>query len=63
MHLNFPDYSHTHVIKEVTFDEAYKNKNLTLHGKPSSTYDIDTIFTELDAMNISELDDYFIPEL
>ena len=58
-----PELLYTHVIKEVTLDEGYKNKNLTLHGKPSSTCNIDTIFSELDAMNISELDDYFIPEL
>ena len=58
-----PELLYTHVIKEVTLDEAYKNKNLTLHGKPSSSYDIGTIFTELDAMNLSELDGYFIPEL
>lgn len=58
-----PDLLYTHVIKEVTFDEAYKNKNITLHGNPSSTSDIEAIFTELDAKSISELDTYFIPDL
>ncbi|CAA6803224.1 MAG: Unknown protein [uncultured Sulfurovum sp.] len=52
-----------HVSKDVTLDEAYKNKNMTLHGKPSSTYDLVSIFTKLDAMNIAELNDYFIPNL
>lgn len=52
-----------HLIKDVSFDEAYKNKNMVLYGKPQTTDTRDTIFTELDTKSIKELDTYFIPEL
>lgn len=58
-----PTLLQEHVIKDVTLDEAYKNKNMTLHGKPSYTYDLGSIFAKLDAMNIAELNDYFISNL
>ncbi|MFC2073472.1 CHAD domain-containing protein [Campylobacterota bacterium] len=58
-----PDILYTHVIKEVTFDESYKNKNITLHGLPPVTSDLDVIFTELNTKNVDELDAYFIPNL
>ncbi|WP_309500131.1 CHAD domain-containing protein [Sulfurovum sp.] len=53
----------THIIKDVTFDESFKNKNMVLYGRPQTTYDLNTIFTELDKEDIDELDAYFIPNL
>ena len=53
----------THVIKDVSFDESFKNKNMVLHGKPQTVYDVDAIFTELDKKDIDDLDAYFIPNL
>ena len=53
----------THVIKDVSFDESFKNKNMVLHGKPKTVYDVDAIFTELDKKDIDALDAYFIPNL
>ncbi|WP_295418824.1 CHAD domain-containing protein [Sulfurovum sp.] len=58
-----PDILKAHVIKDVSFDESYKNKNMVLHGKPHTAYDLDSIFTELDKKNIDALDAYFISNL
>lgn len=52
-----------HVIKEVSYDESYKNKNMVLHGRPHSAYDLAALFEELDKKNIDELDTYFIQNL
>jgi CHAD domain-containing protein len=52
-----------HVIKDVSFDEAYKNKNLVLDGKPDTVSKIESIFKELDTKTHDELDSYFIPNL
>jgi len=58
-----PKILETHVIKDVSFDESFKNKNLALHGKPQTASDLDDIFTELDTKNSEKLDAYFIPNL
>lgn len=52
-----------HVIKDVSFDESFRNKNIALHGRPQPAYDLDAIFRELDSKSIAALDAYFIPEL
>lgn len=58
-----PSLLKAHVIKDVSFDESFKNKSMVLHGRPKTSYDVDDIFTELDKKNIDELDVYFIPNL
>lgn len=58
-----PNILQAYVVKDVTFDESYKNKNMTLYGVPTPTASLETIFAELDTMRISELDAYFIPNL
>jgi len=58
-----PKILKTHVIKDVSFDEAFKNKNMVLQGQPQVASGLDTIFTELDRKNSEELDAYFIPNL
>ena len=58
-----PKIFKTHVIKDVSFDEAYKNKNIVLQGLPQSTSNLDAIFKDLDRKNGEELDAYFIPNL
>jgi len=52
-----------HVIRDVSFDEAFKNKNMVLQGRPQAASDLDTIFAELDRKNREELDAYFISNL
>lgn len=52
-----------HVIKDVSFDESFKNKNMVLHDKPQTLSDVTAIFHELDTKNAEELDTYFIPML
>lgn len=58
-----PDTLKRHIIKDVSFDESFRNKNLVLHGRLQSAYDPDAIFRELDAKSIDTLDAYFIPDL
>ncbi len=58
-----PKILKSHVIRDVSFDEAYKNKNIVLHGIPERPSDLDTIFKALDSKSIDELDAYFIPNL
>ena len=58
-----PPILKAHVIKDVSFDESFKNKSMVLHGIPETACDIDAIFTKLDKKNIDELDTYFIPNL
>ena len=53
----------SHVLKDVSFDEAYKNKNIVLHGIPEKASDLDSIFKALEEKSINELDTYFIPNL
>lgn len=52
-----------HVLKDVSFDESFRNKNIVLHGRPPSSYDLHTILKALDTKSIEELDSYFIPNL
>ena len=52
-----------HVLKDVSFNESFRNKNIILHGRPQSAYDLDAIFRELDSKSIATLDAYFIPNL
>ncbi len=58
-----PSILDAHVIKDVSFDESFKNKNMVLHGRPQTTYNVDTLFSELNTKDIDELDAYFIPNL
>jgi CYTH domain-containing protein len=58
-----PKILKTHAIKDVSFDEAYKNKNMVLQGRPYSSSDLNVIFKDLDTKNGKELDAYFIPNL
>ena len=58
-----PPILEAHVIKDVSFDESFKNKSMVLHGRPQTAYDMDAIFTELDIKDIDELDAYFIPNI
>jgi len=52
-----------HVIKDVSFDEAFRNKNIVLHGRPQNDVALSTIFKALKTKSIDELDVYFIPNL
>ncbi|PHS38712.1 MAG: hypothetical protein COB07_07755 [Sulfurovum sp.] len=52
-----------HVIKDVSFDESFRNKNIALHGRPPSSYELDVLFKALDTKSTNELDAYFIPKL
>lgn len=52
-----------HVIKDVSYDESFRNKNIALHGKPSSAYDINSLWKALETKSIEELDAYFISDL
>jgi len=58
-----PPILETHVIRDVSFDESFKNKNIVLHGRPQADYDLDMIFMELGTKNIDALNAYFVPEL
>lgn len=58
-----PDILVKHVIKDVSFDESFRNKNIVLHGRPPSSYDLPAILKALDTKSIEELDTYFIPNL
>ncbi|WP_373032211.1 CHAD domain-containing protein [Sulfurovum sp.] len=58
-----PSILKAHVIKDVSFDEAFKNKSMVLHGSPQTAYNLASIFKELERKNIHELDAYFIPNL
>ena len=58
-----PSILKAHVIKDVSFDEAFKNKSMVLHGRPQTAYNLGNIFTELETKNIHELDTYFISNL
>ncbi len=60
---DLPKILQAHVIKDVSFDESFKNKNIVLHGVPQETSALDTIFKVLDAKSSGELDAYFIPNL
>lgn len=52
-----------YLLKDVTLDEVYKNKNMTLYGKPSDDSTLQKIFGELESMDISALESYFVPLL
>lgn len=52
-----------HVIKDVSYDESFRNKNIVLHGKPTSAYDLSSIWKALETKSIEELDAYFVPNL
>jgi CHAD domain-containing protein/CYTH domain-containing protein len=58
-----PKIFKTHVIKDVSFNEAYKNKNMVLQGRPQASSDLNVIFKDLDTKNGKEVDTYFIPNL
>jgi len=58
-----PKILKAHVIKDVSFDEAFKNKNMVLYGRPQTASDLNAIFTDLDTKNCEELDGYFISNL
>ena len=58
-----PDLLKKHVIKDVSFDESFRNKNIVLNGRPQTSYDLDTLFKILDTKSIEALDSYFIPNL
>ena len=58
-----PPILKAYVIKDVSFDESFKNKSMVLHGKPQTAYDVDAIFAELDKKGIDALDAFFIPNL
>ena len=58
-----PKMLQIHVVKDVSFDEAYKNKNLVLHGRPKRLSKTESIFIELDIKKHDELDSFFIPNL
>ena len=58
-----PDVLEKHVIKDVSFDESFRNKNIVLHGRPPSSCDLNAIFEALDTKSIEALDSYFIPNL
>ena len=58
-----PDLLKTHVIKDVSFDESFRNKNIVLNGRPQTSYDLDAQFRALDTKSIAALDSYFIPNL
>ena len=58
-----PKILKAHVIKDVSFDEAFKNKNIVLHGRPQTASDLNAIFTDLDAKNCEELNGHFISNL
>ncbi len=51
------------MLKDVSFDESFRNKNIALHGIPQTAYALDVLFKELDTKRINELDTYFIPNL
>jgi CHAD domain-containing protein/CYTH domain-containing protein len=58
-----PKIFQMHVIKDVSFDEAYKNKNLVLKGRPDILSKTETILLELEKKNIDELDSFYTPNL
>ena len=58
-----PDILAKHVIKDVSFDESFRNKNIVLDGRPPSSYDLHAILKALNTKSIEELDTYFIPNL
>ena len=58
-----PPIIEKHVIKDVSYYESFRNKNIALHGKPSSAYDLNSIWKTLETKSIEELDAYFIPDL
>lgn len=58
-----PKMLQKYVIKDVSFDEAYKNKNLVLKGRPDRLSKIERIFEELEKKSIDELEGYFPPNL
>lgn len=58
-----PPFLQAYVIKDVSYDESYKNKNMVLHGKPPTAYDLDAVFAELDSKDMDELKSYFIPNI
>ena len=51
-----PSVLKAYVIKAVSFDEAFKNKSMVLHGSPQTAYDVNAIFEELKTKNIHELE-------
>jgi len=58
-----PSILESHVIKDVSFNESFKNKSMVLDGKPQAAYDVGSIFAKLDKKGIDKLDAYFIPNL
>ena len=58
-----PNLLKTHVIKDVSFDESFRNKNIVLNGRPQTSYDLDALFKTLDTKSVEALDAYFIPNL
>ena len=60
---DLPKMLQIHVIKDVSFYEAFKNKNLVLYGRPKTVSKIENIFIKLGTKNHDELEHYFIPNL
>jgi len=58
-----PKFFQTHVLKDVSFNEGFRNKNLALLGKPDTVSDTEKLFIELDRKNHDELERFFIPNL
>ena len=58
-----PNILKPHVIKDVSFDESFRNKNIALNGRPQTSYDLNALFKILDTKSIESLDAYFIPNL
>lgn len=60
---DLPKILQIHVVKDVSFDESFKNKNVVLNGKPKTVSKLDRIFIELETKKSDELDAYFISNL
>ena len=58
-----PHVLEKYILKDVSFDESCRNKNIVLHGRPQSSYDLNALFKTLDTKSIEALDSYFIPNL
>ena len=60
---DLPKILQIHVIKDVSFDESFRNKNIVLNGRPATVSKLDHIFRELETKNSDALDTYFISNL
>lgn len=60
---DLPKILQMHVLKDVSFDEAFKNKNLVLEGRPDDISKVEKIFIDLDAKSHDKLENYFISNL